>query len=638
MRNILLACGCLLALAPTTARAEENVGEGADDAFGRRIGIESIGLYNERQVRGFSLENAGNYRIEGHYFAQAGASPHYLLRGATVTRIGLNATRYDFPAPSGVAEFNLTQIPPGTRLSVEAGIRAYSGPFTDIAGSIGTTDGKFGILAGANFGPADEGPHGGRGAHAGGGIIARWAPSDHFNLTAFGTTGGGFIDPGYGVRPTGEFLPPKIRRGIYPGQRWTRFDNRQPTAGLFATADLGSGWKLSGGAFHSASQQNRSDFHVFNVQTNGDYRSFAIVVPGRSASAQTGSALLEHSWGGDKVRHRIVATARYRETDNKNSPSFVFATGTGNIQEDAPQIDEPDFTASATQTLDRTVQKTAGAGYRVTIGGAVELRADLQKTHYSRTRVDASGTRSDSDSDPWLYSGSALWAAGDRITLFASYSRGLEESGVAPSTAVNRNEVLPAVIATQRELGVRYAPSKSVSLIAALFDTRKDTPATGPDGRFGLIGEVRHRGIEASLTGALTPRLNIVAGLMLLDATVSGELVEQGLIGVKAVGRPSRVGLLNLTWRPKWVEGLSLDGTVNHEGPRYISSANEVRSTPLTTIDLGFRYAFHVGKQPLSLRGRILNLTDAFAWQPDASGTLFPNSQRGYQLSLRADF
>jgi iron complex outermembrane receptor protein len=197
--------------------------------------------------------------------------------------------------------------------------------------------------------------------------------------------------------------------------------------------------------------------------------------------------------------------------------------------------------------------------------------------------------------------------------------------------------VLPAVIATQRELGARYRVTPKLSLIAGLFDTRKPTPGKGPDGRFDLVGEVRHRGFEASLAGALTPRLDILAGVMILDATLSGPLVEQGLIGRHAVARPDHTALLNLNWRPKWADGLSLDATVNHLGRAYISSSNVTKSELQTTLDVGARYRFNLGKQPVSLRMRVRNVFDSFYWQPDSSGTLYPNSQRGLDLTLQTE-
>ena len=45
--------------AATDGEREEDVKAQADDAFGSRVGTESIGLYSESLVRGFDLQQAG---------------------------------------------------------------------------------------------------------------------------------------------------------------------------------------------------------------------------------------------------------------------------------------------------------------------------------------------------------------------------------------------------------------------------------------------------------------------------------------------------------------------------------------------------------------------------------------------------
>jgi iron complex outermembrane receptor protein len=523
-------------------------------------------------------------------------------------------------------------------VSIEAGTRAYNGPVAEIIGSVGSSDGKFGIVAGADLWPDQHFSNGAGGDYGGGGLVARWSPANNVKLSAFGTLEYWVADPDIGLVPDGEFLPHRIARGVYRGQRWGKYDNRNQTAGLFGKANLGNGWKLSGGGFYSATQYTRADFNFLEVHNPaGDYHSYLFVTPRRSSSANSASMLLERSWGSGLLRHRIVATIRYRRTINLAAPSLAVDTGIGNLLGDYPQIPEPDLAISADRNRDVILQTTVGVGYRIGIGKALEFRADVQKTDYSHEHHGISGAVSTGTSRPLLYSGSALWGVTDKLALFGSYSRGLEESGVAPNSAINSGEVLPAVIATQRELGARYRVTPKLSLIAGLFDTRKPTPGKGPDGRFDLVGEVRHRGFEASLAGALTPRLDILAGVMILDATLSGPLVEQGLIGRHAVARPDHTALLNLNWRPKWADGLSLDATVNHLGRAYISSSNVTKSELQTTLDVGARYRFNLGKQPVSLRMRVRNVFDSFYWQPDSSGTLYPNSQRGLDLTLQTE-
>ena len=97
----LLALG---AFAATPAAAQDNALRAAADAFGERQGIEQVGLYNEGQVRGFDLNNSGAYRIEDSYFARAAGLNDPVLAGVAV-RVGVNAARLAYPAPSGVVNY-----------------------------------------------------------------------------------------------------------------------------------------------------------------------------------------------------------------------------------------------------------------------------------------------------------------------------------------------------------------------------------------------------------------------------------------------------------------------------------------------------------------------------------------------------
>ena len=172
-----------------------------------------------------------------------------------------------------------------------------------------------------------------------------------------------------------------------------------------------------------------SDFNFLDVQNSqGDYHSYLFVTPRRSRSAPSASLLLERSWAGGGLRHRVVATVRYRRTTNLAAPSLAVDTGPGNLLGDYPQIEEPDLAIGTDRNRDVILQKTVGLGYRISIGKALEFRADVQKTDYSHEHRDISGTVSTGSSTPLLYSGSVLWGVTDKLALFGSYSKGLEES------------------------------------------------------------------------------------------------------------------------------------------------------------------------------------------------------------------
>ena len=100
-------------------------------------------------------------------------------------------------------------------------------------GSIGSQDGKFGFVAAADLWPNQHYANGAGGDYGGGGFVARWSPTNNVKLSAFGSLEYFVADPDIGLVPDREFLPPQIKRGLYRGQRWGKYDNRNQTAGLF---------------------------------------------------------------------------------------------------------------------------------------------------------------------------------------------------------------------------------------------------------------------------------------------------------------------------------------------------------------------------------------------------------------------
>lgn len=70
-----------------TSADKNNAISGAEDGFGNQSGKESIGIYDDGNVRGFSPAKAGNLRIEGMYFDRAAYLGHLLTDGSKV-RVG----------------------------------------------------------------------------------------------------------------------------------------------------------------------------------------------------------------------------------------------------------------------------------------------------------------------------------------------------------------------------------------------------------------------------------------------------------------------------------------------------------------------------------------------------------------------
>jgi iron complex outermembrane receptor protein len=306
-------------------------------------------------------------------------------------------------------------------------------------------------------------------------------------------------------------------------------------------------------------------------------------------------------------------------------------------------VSRPDFDFGPL-TRDEVRQITGGIGYELRWPEVAELTLGVQKTQYEKnTRIPGQATLTTKDS-PWLYNGTLALHLTDKLVAYAGYTRGLEESGVAPTNAVNRNSAPPALRTSQRDAGIRYALTPGLSLVAGLFDVRKPYFNVDPDLVYRELGTVRHRGIELSLAGQPIDGLSVVAGAVFLDAEVSGEAVDLGIIGPKPVGTTGRIIRANLDYRLPFFDPISLDLGITHQAGQVASvleyaelGGRQLMTEPQTIFDLGARYRFKVGATPATLRTQVTNLFDVYRWKVGSNASFRFIDARRFLLTLAAD-
>jgi iron complex outermembrane recepter protein len=173
-------------------------------------------------------------------------------------------------------------------------------------------------------------------------------------------------------------------------------------------------------------------------------------------------------------------------------------------------------------------------------------------------------------------------------------------------------------------------------VVAGVFDVRKPYFGLDPALEFRRLGEVRNRGIEMSLAGQITPQFNIVLGAVLLDATVSGDAVELGLIGPRPVGSFGRHITGAFNWNLPWVQGLSLDLTYESTSDRIADSRNSFVIPARYIVGLGGRYRFQLFDKPATYRAQLASANNVFGWGNVGEGFYY-NPPRRFQTSLTVD-
>jgi iron complex outermembrane recepter protein len=628
------------AAAPTAenapGRAAENAVTSAEDAFGTSIGRESIGLYNAGNIRGFSPIAAGNARIEGLYFDQVWRLSSRISRSTTV-RVGISSLGFPFPAPTGIVDYSFRTPGREASLGTAAGIDSYGSSFVEADAVVPLSGDRLsiGVGGGAIYESYYNGTHG---YYHNAAVSMRWTPSDAVEIVPFWHRSEGYDDEAGPIFiPVGDFLPPPVERRRFLGPSWAGYRGSAINYGAFATIRPASGWTVRAGLFRSAFDDQQSFSHLLlDVTPAGTANRLIIVDPPILIASTSGELRLTREWQAGNFRHRVHLSARGRDRDRRYDGSDVIDYGATTLT--APfDVPEPTYRFSE-QTRDGVRQWTGGIAYEGLWRNVGEISVGVQRTDYSK-RFAAPGRPIDRISaDPWLYNINAAAYLSDDIALYGGYTRGLEESGTAPDNAANRNELLPAILTDQRDLGIRFRFAPGMTLIAGLFDVRKPYFSLNAANNFELLGDIKNQGIELSVAGNVTPRLNVVAGAVITRPRVTGDGVALGRVGRLPVGFAARRLELNLDWRTPWVEGLSFDLSAAHSSRIPATVNNRVFIPARPNIDIGARYRFKLGTNDASVRIGINNLTDESGWELRGAGAYDLFNGRTVSLFLGADF
>lgn len=127
--------------------------------------------------------------------------------------------------------------------------------------------------------------------------------------------------------------------------------------------------------------------------------------------------------------HRIHLSIRARDRRNRYGGSDLIELGPNRV--DVP-IDAPEpLRAFGPQTRDRVRQQTYGIAYEGRWQGVGELSLGVQKSRYRKQTELPSLPPVIGRSSPWLFNIAAAATLSERFALYAGYTRGLEESGLA---------------------------------------------------------------------------------------------------------------------------------------------------------------------------------------------------------------
>ncbi|MEI6642907.1 MAG: hypothetical protein WCL10_12780 [Novosphingobium sp.] len=617
-------------------RVDDNAIASANDAFGQAIGNERVGLYTVDDVRGFNPVDAGNTRIDGLYFAPVDRMPNRLIRGSKV-KVGISAQGYPFPAPTGIVDYDLSASAQVDQLTVgfergQFGSRVLS---VDVLQPLA---GDLKVYLGGTVRRQNRHEGGNFKSYIGTGGLA-WRPWAGASVTAFYARTRTFDDEAApSIFPGGDYLPPRIRRRAMIGQSWSKRDSTQELAGAMMHLPFGK-WQLEAGLFHAERRFDANFTDLFGrMRPDGTTPNRVMVADANNLDRTlSGEARLTRTFGTRALAHRVILSFRGRSGKRRFGGVQSIALGPSSLNF-ADERPKPNFAFGPDDT-DSSGQATLGLGYTITAPGRFLLDVGLSGSRYRKTiNFTSAGLVTSVRDRPVTGSVTGSLNLTRSLSVYGGHVRGFEEVAVAPVNAANRGAVPPAIRTQQTDIGLRYAVSPGLSLVAGVFEIKKPYYNLDDDANYRELGISSNRGLEMSLAGTLRPGLSVVLGNVLLDQRISGELVDSGRIGPRPIGSIRRRSIVNIDWRLGGGKSpLSLDIAAESLSSRIGNASNRLLAPPRESIDLGARYRFNVASARALLRVQVANVLDNYGWQVATNGAFQYTVGRRFLAELRVD-
>ena len=246
-----------------------------------------------------------------------------------------------------------------------------------------------------------------------------------------------------------------------------------------------------------------------------------------------------------------------------------------------------------------------------TVLGGREVRLDEKA--FDETGVQARHTQK----YVFLPNAALIFKPMENLSLYTSYNKGLSLGGEAPWYARIPGQILAPTVSRQLEAGVKY-DWRRISFAAAVFQTRQAYQYAKPDsaGDFTYVqqGQQKNTGLELSANGWATERLQIATSVAAIRARVSGSGTPQ-YEGHQTINVPKLRASVYADYALPWVNGLAVLGGVQYSASKNANRTGNVEVGDYALVNIGSRYTTQVVGYETVFRLSVDNLFDKRYWR-----------------------
>lgn len=588
-----------------------------------------IGYYENFVIRGFSLNAASSYKINGRTIT---GEQNVALENKQQVEVlkGLAGLQSGISEPSGVINY-VTKRPEDVRsVTVSTDDRGSGYIATDVGGWFGSEQ-QFGLRA--NVAHEDLNSYV---EHADGqrdfvSLAFDWniSPDAVLQLDAEYQNKQQRSVPGYqllGGTEVPHDASPKKLLGHQSGSHQVGIDSLNLN-GKFEYR-FSDQWKGSLSAAHSKvviddySSFAWGCYYVGSCNANtfspeGDYDVYDYRSPDDTRRDDEVQAAMTGLFDTGSLGHELTfGTSAFRRVIDKRKSVNEYI-GSGNINQDAPTFEPTDKPLNPShRNLDSrqyglfvTDRIRFNEQWQTIIGGR-EVRLD------EKAYDDQGNQARHTQQYVFLPQASLIYKPVENISLYTSYSKGLSLGGTAPWFARIPDETLAPTVSRQIEAGVKYDWHR-ISFAAAVFQTRQAYQYAKPEGlEFIYVqqGEQKNTGLELSANGWATDRLQIATSVAAIRARVNNSGTPD-YEGHQALNVPKLRASLYADYALPWMNGLAVLGGVQYSAKKYADRTGNVQVGDYAVVNVGSRYTTKIDGYETVFRLSVDNLFDKRYWR-----------------------
>lgn len=589
-----------------------------------------IGYYENFVVRGFSLNAASSYKINGRTItgeqnvALENKQRVELLKGLAGLQSGISE-------PSGVINY-VTKRPEDVRsVTVSTDDRGSGYIATDVGGWFGSEQ-QFGLRANVAHEDLNSYVEHANGQRDFVSLAFDWniSPDAVLQLDAEYQDKQQRSVPGYqllGGTEVPHDASPKKLLGHQSGSKQVGIDSLNLN-GKFEYR-FSDQWKGSVSAARSKvviddySSFAWGCYYVGTCNANtfspeGDYDVYDYRSPDDTRRDDELQAAMTGLFDTAGIGHELTfGTSAFRRVIDKRKSVNEYI-GSGNINTDTPTFTPTDVPLNDRhRTLDSrqyglfvTDRISFNEQWQTVLGGR-EVRLDEKA--FDQFGVQERHTQQ----YVFLPNAALIYKPVENISLYTSYSKGLSLGGTAPWFANNPDKTLAPTVSRQVEAGVKY-DWRRISFAAAVFQTRQAYQYAKPDNAGGFTyvqqGQQKNTGLELSANGWATESLQIATSVAAIRARVSGSGTPQ-YEGHQTINVPKLRASVYADYALPWVNGLAVLGGVQYSASKNANRTGNVEVGDYALVNIGSRYTTKVDGYETVFRLSVDNLFDKRYWR-----------------------